>query len=805
MIGTVGRDLRFAIRAFIAAPRFTIPALIALALGIGATSAIFSVVNGVLLRPLPYRDPNRIVSIFETTRTQPRAIVAAANFIEWRERSRSFEYLGMVGSHRSTMILGGQPLEVTGLTASADVFNALGVQAIQGRTFTPEEDLQGRDAVIVISYELWQTRLAGRRDVVGSTIDADGRRRTIVGVMPPQFTIEGQKADYFVTYGWTPEQLRRAIGRGISHSVARLRDGVTFQQAADEMKAIMAQRETEAPRLNAGRSVVLIPIHALTTETIAPALEVLAGAVALVLLIACVNVANLLLARSTVRQRELGLRTALGADRGVLLQQMLTESLLLSLAGGVLGLALAVVFHRGLLALVGDQIAVPRLDQVSLDWTAVGFTFAMSIATGLLFGLIPALLASAMANDALREGGRHGAGPRSRRTLNALVVVEVALSLVLLTGAGLLIRSFVRLQNIDPGFRAGGVLTARVSLPPARYPEPSTLIAFADRALERLRALPGVDNAAGAAFLPMSGAGIGTGFYRLDRPQPAAGQAPPANVRPVTPGYFKTMGTPLRAGRDFTDSDREGAPAVAIVSEGVVNLLYPGEDPLGKRLQVNARGANGQQVEIVGVAGDTRLNSLESESRNAVYLPSAQFASSLMTFVVRTTVPPASLSTSVAAVVRELDPEIPAKIQTMDQVVSATLARPRTVSALLAVFALIALVLAGVGVYGVMSYSVSQRTREIGVRMALGATAESVFRMVIGQALRLVGAGVVSGLIAAALATRLLETLLFQTEPLDTATFAATSVVLIAVAAFASFVPARRGTRISPTEALRAE
>jgi putative ABC transport system permease protein len=799
------QDARYAFRAFLRAPRFTVPALLALTLGIGATSAIFSVVRAVILKPLPYRDPDRVVSIFETTRNTARGVVASANFVEWRERNRSFEYLGMVGPSRLTLILNGQPLEIAGLMASADVFRALGVQAAQGRTFTPDEDLEGRDGVILLSHELWYARLAARGDAVGSTVDADGRKRIVVGIMPPGFTIEGQRADFYITYGWTIEGLRGAIGRGSSHSVARLRDGVTLRQASDEMAAIAAQREKESPRLNAGRSVVVLPIHALTIDTVRPALLILSGAVLLVLLIACANVANLLLARSTVRQRELGLRTALGADRGRLLRQMLTESLLLSLAGGLAGLGLAVVFYRGLLALAADRIPVPRLDQVSLDLPMVAFTAITALSTGVLFGLVPALLASASANDALREGGRHGAGPRARRTLSALVVVEVALSLVLLTGAGLLIRSFVRLQRVDPGFRAENVFTARVSLPGTRYP-PARSVAFVDDVLGRIRALPGVHSAAGAAFLPMSGGGIGTRFYRLDREAPAAGQAPTTQVRPITPGFFRTMGIPQRAGRDFTEADRADSTAVAIVSEGAARLLYPGEDPIGKRLQVNARGADGQQVEIVGVVGDVKLTSLDTETRSAVYLPNTQLATGQMTFVARTGVPPLSLATPIAGIVRLLDPEVPlVDVRSMEEVVGTTLARPRAISVLLTVFALMALLLAGVGVYGVMAYSVSQRTREIGVRMALGATAESVFRMVLGQALRLVALGVAGGLVAAAALTRLLETLLFQTGPLDIATFALTALVLFVVAMFASFVPARRGTRITPVEALRAE
>jgi putative ABC transport system permease protein len=808
MTGNLAQDVRFAARSFLRAPRFTVPAVLALALGIGATSAIFSVVRGVLLEPLPYRDPDRIVSIWEANipRNRTRNVVAPANFVAWGERNRSFEHLGMTGPGRLNIMLDGQPYEVAGVFASSEVFKALGVQPLMGRTFDANEDLRDNDAIIIISYEFWQSRLGGRADILGSTINANGRQRTVIGVMPPRFTIEGQKADFYITYGWTLEALRSAPGRGSSHAIARLRDGVTVEQAREEMRTIAAQLEKEVPRRNTGWSVSVVPIHELTTETIRPALLVLSGAVLLVLLIACVNVANLLLARSTVRQRELGLRTALGAGRGRLLRQMLTESLLLSIVGGIAGLALAAAFHRGLLALVANRIPVPRLDQVTLDLTVVAFTMLLALGTGLLFGLVPAVFATSTANDALREGGRHGSGPRSRRALGTLVIAEVALSLVLLTGAGLLIRSFVRLQNIDPGFRPEGVLTARVSLGAARYPSGADAATFFKSALTRIQQLPGVQNAAGISFLPLAGPGMATSFYRTDLPEPADGEKPVTEVRPVTPNYFRTMGIPQLAGRDFTDADAADAPLVAVVSEGLVRRVFPGENPLGKRLQVAIGRAEGMDVEIVGVVGDVKFASLDAETRPAVYLPQPQLSIGLMTYVIRTSLDPLSLTNSVAAAVRSIDPELPlADVQTMEGVVSATLARARTVSVLLTSFALIALVLAGVGVYGVMAYSVSQRTQEIGVRMALGATVASVFRLVLGQALKLVIIGVVAGLIAAAMLTRLLETLLFETEPLDPATFALTAVVLMIVATFASYVPARRGTRIAPTDALRTE
>jgi putative ABC transport system permease protein len=802
------QDLRFGARSFLRAPRFAIPAVLALALGIGATSAILSVVRGVLLDPLPYRDPDRIVSIWEgnAARNRTRNVVAPANFVAWKERNRSFEYLGMTGPTRLNLILDGQPYEVAGVAASSEVFNALGVQPLMGRPFSAEEDLRDRDNVILISYEFWQSRLGGRSDVVGSTVTANGRQRTIIGVMPPRFTIEGQKADFYVTYGWTLEQLRAAPGRGSSHAIARLRDGVTLQQAQDEMRTMMLGLEKEQPRRNTGWSAVAIPIHELTTETIRPALLVLSGAVLLVLLISCVNVANLLLARSTARQRELGLRTALGAGRGRLLRQMLTESLLLASCGGVAGLMLASAFHSALLALVADRIPVPRLDQVRLDWVIVGFTMLLALGTGLLFGLLPALVSAASASDSLREGGRHGGSPRARRALAALIVAEVALSLVLLTGAGLLTRSFMRLQNIHPGFRAEGVFTARVSLPAARYATPEQASAFFQDAVARVQQLPGVENAAAISFLPLAGPGIGTSFYRADRPAPPDGQQPSAEVRPVTPNFFKTLGIPHRAGRDIADTDRAGSPLVAVVSEELVRRVFSGEEALGKRLQVAIGPRQGMNVEIVGVVGNIKFASLDAETRPAVFIPLPHLSIGLATLVARTDLHPLSMSNSVAAAVGSIDPELPlADVRSMEQVVDATLARPRTISVLLTAFASIALVLAAVGVYGVMAYSVSQRTREIGVRMALGASVQSVFRLVLGQALKLVGIGVVVGLVLAGLMTRFLETLLFETAPLDPATFVLTALVLVMFAALAAYVPARRSTRVTPIEALRTE
>ncbi|MCC7126502.1 MAG: ABC transporter permease [Acidobacteria bacterium] len=810
ILADLWQDARIAVRSFLRAPRFTIPALLALALGLGVTSAVFSVVQGVLLKPLPYKDPDRLVSIWERRVDRPaqvRNVISGANFIAWRERATSFERIGMVGPSRQAIVLGDQPQEVEGLYATADALAALGTEPQMGRLYTPAEDPAGAERVMVITHEFWQNRLGGRGDVLGLALTVNQQPRTIIGVMPPQFTVEGVAANYLMPYGATDEQLRQARGRGSSHGIARLRDGVSFDQAFGEMRGLMAQLELEQPQRNTNWSITLVPIHEQTVDQIRPALQVLTGAVLLVLLIACVNVANLLLARSTVRQRELGLRAALGAGRRRLLRQLLTESVLLGLAGGAAGLLLAVVFHRGLLALVANRIPVPRLDQVALDGTVMWFTLALAIGTGLVFGVVPAFFATGQNHDVIRDGGRHGSGPRARRVLNALVIAEVALSLVLLVGAGLLIRSLVALQNVDPGMRTEGVLTARVTAAGRIYDTPQKMGAFYSDVLSRIRALPSVQSASAVSFLPMAGLGIGTSFHRLDRPAPEPGQFPGTDVKPVAPDFFRTMGIRQVAGRDFTDADAHDSPQVAIVSEALVRQQYRGEEPLGKRLNVSiGAAAGGMDVEIVGVVADIAMVRLDDEIRPAVYIPHTQLAIGLMTLVARTTLQPTALTSSVAAAVREVDPALPlADVASMDDVVAKTLARPRAVSMLLAAFAVIALVLAGVGVYGVMAYVVSQRTKEIGVRMALGATGASVFRMMFTDALRLVVIGIVVGVFAAGWLSRFLTTMLFGVNRFDVVTFVVTAIVLALVASIASFVPARRSTRIAPVQVLRAE
>jgi len=799
------RDIRYGARMLRRAPGFTAAALATLAIGIGATAAIFSVVRTVMLEPLPYREPGRVVGIWETTQDgMTRNVIAPANFVAWRERSKTLEQLGMVGPDGLSAIVNGEPTSLKGLAASYTIFTALGVQPALGRAYTYDEDLGGKGGVIVLSHEYWQARMGGRRDVLGMVLSTNDGPRTIIGVMPAGFTVAGRKADYLVPYAETLEELRAYRGRGSSSAFARLRDGVSFDQAATEMRGIFAQLVRDVPQRNARRAVLLLPIQEQMVGDLRPASLALMGAVALVLLVACVNVASLLLARSAAREREFGMRTAFGARRARLVRQLLTESLVLAVAGGLAALVVAMLCHRGLLALVGDRIPVPRLDQLKLDLPVAAVTMAVALLSGLLFGVVPAFVTTKHASETLRDSGRHGGGRRLHTVLRTLVVAEVALSLVLLAGAGLLLRSFITLQHVDPGFRAEGVLTAAVDLPSAGYD-----LSHAEDALHalvaRIAALPGVASAAGASCQPVPYACIGTSFWRVDRAKPEEGRLPSGQVRPVTPGFFRTMGIKQIAGRDFSDADAASSAPVAIVSEEVVKRQFAGEDPLGRRMRVSFEHVSGRDdVEwtIVGVVGNVRSN-LDGPVRETIFVPRTQRPGFGMTYFVRTTQDPSVLAKSVTDVVHRVEPHAPVEVRTLDTVVGNTIARPRALSILIAVFAIVGLALAAVGVYGVMAYSVRERTQEIGLRMALGASEQSVARLIVGQALRLVLLGVAIGLASAMIVTRSLGSLLFGVEPLDPWTFAATALMLLAIATLAAYVPARRGMRLAPIDALR--
>jgi putative ABC transport system permease protein len=799
------KDLRFGVRSFLRTPAFTVPALLTLALGVGATAAMFSVIRAVMLEPLPYTEPDRIVAVWETTRGGlGRNSIAPANFVAWRERARTLEHLAMVGPRSVAMTVNGEPMPIAGLSASSDLFRALDVAPGLGRPYTSAED--GTTGVIVLSHEFWQRTLGGRPDVLDLTLTTDGERRTVIGIMPPHFTVAGQNADFLVPYDLTTEQLRAARGRGSSYAIARLRPGVSFAAAYEEMRAIYAALEKEEPQRNAARSVMLFRLQDQMLGEMRPALLTLMGAVALVLVVGCVNVANLLLARSASRTREVAMRTALGAARGRLVRQMLTESLVLAAAGGIGGIGVAVLLHRGLLAVVSDRIPIPRLDQVTLDLSVVVFALIVALATGVVFGLAPALISAASGGDGLREGGRQVGSRHLHRVLNALVVAEVAMSLVLLVGAGLLMRSFVNQRRIDTGYRPDGVLAARVRFPAMRSDSARTTAAYED-AVTRISALPGVEHVAAAACLPPPFSCTATSVWRLDLAPPADGERRSAQIRAVSPTFFKTLRIPQLAGRDFGGSDTAVSTPVAIVSESVVRDHFGGHSPIDTRLHINtvahANGREDMQWTIIGVVRDIR-SSVDATAGPIVYVPFSQMPARDMRFFVRAERDPALLARTVTAELQSLDREAPVDARRLDDVLAETIARPRAMTVLLGAFALFALALAAVGVYGVLAYSVRERRPEIGLRVALGATATMVGRLILGRALQLVAGGVVIGLITAAALSHLLERMLFEVDPLDTWTFAVTPVVLSIVAIMAAYTPARRAMKASPTEVLRA-
>jgi putative ABC transport system permease protein len=800
------RDLRLGVRALLAVPRVTVPAVVTLALGIGATAAIFSVMRTVLFAPLPYQDPDRVVAVWETTRGGvSRNSIAPANFVVWRERSRTLDHLSMVGPRSIAMMLDGEPLQIVGLSASASVFRALGVRPALGRPYTDDED--GADSVIVLSHEFWQRVLGGRPDVLGLTLVTDGRPRTIVGVMPPRFTIAGQAADFLAPYGLTTEQLRAERGRGGSYALARLRNGTTFDDAYEEMRAIYAALEREEPQRNAARTVMLFELQDQMVGEVRPALLTLAAAVALLLVVACVNVASLLLARSAARRREVAMRTALGAGRLRLVRQMLTESLVLGAAGGATGIGVAALLHRGLLAVVRDRIAIPRVDQVTLDAGVVAFAMVIAVTTGVACGLVPALMSTSAAGEALREGGRHGSGRRLHRTLDSLVTAEVALSLLLLVGAGLLMRSFINQRSIDTGYRPDGVLAVRVRVPGTSAIN-ARATAMVGEALTRVASLPGVQQAAAAACLPPPAGCTATSVWRLDRPAPALEERRSAQIRPVSPAFFSTLGVPQLRGRDFSPFDTVHSAPAAIVSESFVRAYFADESPIGKSLHINTvehvSGSMDMPWTIVGVVPDIR-SSLDGTTGLVVYVPLVQIPASEMRIFVRTRDNPAALGGTVRDIIRSIEPQAPIEVRTLDDVVAGTIARPRAVTILVGAFALLALTLAAVGVYGVIAYSVRERTREIGVRIALGATATAVARLVLGHALKLTVVGTTMGLLTAAGLASTIERLLFGVHPIDPVTFVVTPAVLLLVAALAAYIPARRGMRTPPADVLRAQ
>jgi putative ABC transport system permease protein len=804
----IAQDLRYGARLLWKAPGFSVLATVALALGMGATTAIFSVVYAVLLKPLPFRAPERLLVIWEKNPAQNRykLFVAPVNFLEWRRESREMEGMAAFQDVRITLTGGPSghfdPEELRAQRVTADLFPLLGVQPVAGRTFRTEEDQPGHTNFVLLSHSLWQRRFGGDPAMPGKAIRLRDQSYLVVGVLPPGFSLMTRDVDLWIPLGLSPNDPRSSNNRFLT-VIGRFRAGTSEDRARAEMETIGSRLEQAYPALNKGWRPSLFGFERELTGNVRQALWVLLGAVGFLLLMACVNVANLLLARGANRRKEIAVRTAMGAGRRRIVTQLLAESMMLALAGGTLGMLLAGA-AVGLLARLG-QAGIPRLAEARVDANLFLFALAISLATGILFGVAPAWQTSgANLNEALTEGGRGGTTGRSGRILrNSLAVVEVALAVLVLIGAGLLMRSFVSLRSVDPGFQPSGLLTARIPMAGGRNSTAERRAAFFQQVVDRVAALPGVQSAAGVNGLPLTGLGVGS-FFALDgRPAPTPEQRPMGILRSVTPGYFRTMGIPLVAGRLLTDADTKSAAPVILVNQTLVRRFWPQGNPLGGRLVVDT---DSRTAEIVGVVGDVKPERIEGEDWPTIYDPYAQAPVTVMNLIVRTSRPPLSLASAVEREVHRLDPDqAVAMARSMDTVVDEAFAGARFNTVLLGVFAVIAFTLAAEGIYGVISYDVTRRTHELGIRLALGAQPGDVLRLVVGQGARLAGIGIGAGLAAASALTRLMSTMLFGVKPTDFYTFAAISVLLGAVALLASYLPSRRAMALDPVTALRHE
>jgi predicted permease len=802
-MNSVLQDLRYGVHMLIQKPGFTLIAVLALALGIGANTAIFSVVNAVLLRPLPYDEPERLVMVWGTTPNIPKETVSLPDFADWRDQNGVFEGMTAMQFTSFNLTGGDDPERLIGARVTGEFLPVLRATPALGRGFLPEEDRPGAERVALLSHSLWQRRFAGDAGIVGRTIELNNQGHTIVGVLRENFRLPSLNAQVFTPLAMNPADAGRRMD--FLAALARLKPGVSPEAAEAELKTIASRLEQQYPETNAGWTVFVIPLHEEVVGTARPALLALLGAVACVLLIACANVANLLLARAATRQKEIAIRAALGAGRRRLFRQMLLESVPLSMLGGALGFLLAVWGTDALLALAPSGL--PRLGEVSVDAGVLGFTVALSLVTGSLFGLAPGLLISKTnPNEALKEGGRESAGGGRHRVRGALVAAQLGLALVLLVGMGLMLRSFQRLQQVDPGFNPEGLLTARVTLPPARYGEPSQVAAFFAQLVARAGSLPGVQSASAVNALPVDGGGPFLSFAEEGAPEPLPGQTPDANIRVVGAEYFRTMGIPLLRGRLLAGQDADGAPRAIVVNETMARRHWPNEEPIGRRIAFDGEQGNPAWREIVGVVADIKHEGLGSDEVPAAYVPHAQRPGASMAIVLRASGDPKGLVSALRGEVQALDRNLPVySVTTMDEVMSSSVASQRFGLLLLGIFAGVALVLAAVGIYGVMSYTVAQRTHEIGVRMALGAGRRDVMRMIVWQGMALALVGLAAGALVAGAVGRLLSSMLFEVSPADPAAFLGASVVLALAALLACFVPARRATKVDPMVALRAD
>lgn len=813
-MGTLWQDLRYSARALLKNPGFTIVAVIALALGIGANTAVFSIVNAVILRPLRFENPDRLVMLWETNLSQglDHSQTSPVIFTDWREQKQVFEDVAVWWYPQVNLTdTGSDPVRVRTIDVTDNFFSVLGVQPMLGRRFLPGEDKRGAEPVAVLSYSLWKDRFDSDPNILGRAIALDGRVYSVIGVMGSDFNYP-ENMQVWRPLGWDPAQHNRAAR--FMEVVARLAPGVTLERAQADLSALGRRLEQEYPKSNINWGVSLVPLHNEIVGNFRPALLIMLGAVALVLLIACANIANLLLARAGSRQKEIAIRLALGASRARLIRQLLTESILLASIGCALGLLLA--YFGGKFLMAFSPIAIPRLSEIVIDARMVSFTVAITLATGIIFGLVPALQASRPdLNQVLKEGGRDSRSSSSgNRIRHALVVSEIAIALMLLIGAGLLLKTFLHLQRAEPGFNPNSVLTFNLQLPGSKYNDWRQVSSFYSRLLDRIRTLPGAQSADATSFLPLD-RGRPLKINIVGQPVPQPGEEPVGQYRPVSRGYFQTMGIPLVEGREFVERDNADASGVVVINQAMASRYWPNENPLGKRV-INTTGRqfgplgrimpNSLEFEIVGVVGNEKNNGLNAAAEPAIYFSHDQFAYRSMSVVVRTAAEPMSLLGAIQNEVWAMDNSLPVSdVKTASDILANSVAQPRFSLLLLGVFAALALLLAAVGIYGVMAYSITQRTREIGIRMALGAARNDVLRMVLKEGFKFALTGIGIGIAGAFLIARVMKSLLYGVSATDPLTYAIVSIILAAVALLACFIPARRATKVDPLVALRYE
>ncbi|MGH9821830.1 MAG: ADOP family duplicated permease [Blastocatellia bacterium] len=809
MLETIFQDLRFGARMILKNPLFTAAVVVTLTLGIGATTAIFSVVNTVLLAPLPFKDADRLVMVWATSvrRTGGEVVpVTPADFQDWKARNHVFDEMAGSTDWSYTLTGAGEPAQLNGYRLEANAFNVLGVKPLIGQIFGEEQTRTGNDTVAVLSYDLWQDRFGGDKSILGKTITLSGDAYTVIGVMPNGFAYPAH------TDLWTPLILRTTLwsnrDRGFFRTIARLKPGVSIKKAQAEMDSIASSLQQEYPQTNTGRGIRIVSMRDMSVGDIRPALLVLLCAVGLVLLIACANIANLLLARATSRNKEIAVRRALGAGRGRLVRQLLTESTLIAMFGGVSGLALTVPLTRALVTMFPNNIAnvnIPVVEKIPIGGMVLAFALLASLATGLLFGVAPAFQSSRLdVNQILKESGTSSMSSKGRRLRELLVIAEVSLALVLLIGAGLLIESFTRLQQARFGFNPENVLTMEVFLPPNKYPDAQSRSRFLNDSLAKVRGVYGVKSADAISYLPLSGFWGVLTFLPEGQSLPD-NQWPEADNRVVSPGYFATIGTPILTGRAFDEHDREGSTGVAIINQTLAGRIFGSADPIGKRINTGTT-AQPDWREIVGVAGDVKSFGLDKETHSDLYRPYGQVDFPLISFVIKTASDPASLTHSIQSAIWTIDPDQPFfKVVTMNRLASESVALRRTSMILMAAFAGLALLLASVGIYGVISYWASQRGHEIGIRMALGASRTDILKLILKQGETLFAVGLVIGLAGAFAAARFSASVLFGVSAVDPAVFLFGPLFLAAVATAACYIPAKRATKVDPMKALRYE